>query len=251
MRFNPLGDPDRETPWLEPYPDSALPEVQDEAPGPEAVYETREAIRLAFIAAIHELPPRQRAVLLLRDVVGLTADETAMSLETTRAAVNSALQRARSTMTRGYTAPSPPRAPDIDDAQRELLERYVRAWEAADVDGFVGLLAQDAVWSMPPWPEWYVGRDAIGAFMTWVWDARGGRHERLTPTAANGSPAFAYYRSTRDRTEWQPFAIQVLGLGGGGVTWITNFVDAGLFGPFGLPAAPTDPAMNPVPLAYR
>jgi RNA polymerase sigma-70 factor (ECF subfamily) len=197
-RFEPLGDPDRETPWLEPYPDSLLSDI-NESPGPEALYEAREAIRLAFVAAIHELPPRQRAVLLLRDVVGLTAEETAASLEMSRTAVNSALQRARSTMARGDPARSAARPTDLDDRQRELLERYVRTWEAADVDGFVGLLAHDAVWSMPPWIEWYRGRDAIGAFLAWVWRRRGGRQERLMPTMANGSPAFAYYRSTPDR----------------------------------------------------
>jgi RNA polymerase sigma-70 factor (ECF subfamily) len=237
-RFKPLGDPDHETAWLEPYPDALLPDVSDPEPGPAARYEAREAVRLAFMTVVQELPPRQRAVLLLRDVVGLTGDEAAASLDVSIAAANSALQRARATIRRRFPSGRPPATRVVDRAHRDLLERYVRAWEACDVDGFVELLVADAAWSMPPWPEWYVGREAIAAFLGWVWSNRGGRRERLVPTMANGSPAFGYYRSVADGSDWQGFAIQVLDIGPEKVTAITNFVDSRLFDALGLPPRP-------------
>ena len=236
--FRPLGDPDRETAWLEPYPDAALPDAPDSAPGPAAQYEAREATRLAFVAAIQELPPRQRAALLLRDVVGMSTDETAAGLGTSIPAVNSALQRARATMKRRFPSGLPATPLVIDEAHQELLERYVRTWEAGDVDGFVGLLAEDAVWSMPPWPEWYVGRQAIGDFVAWVFGNRGRRRERLARTSANRAPAFGYYRSSPDGSEWKPFAIMVIEVRAGEITSITNFVDERVFAAFRMPAAP-------------
>ena len=238
ISFRPLGEADRETPWLEPYPGAALPDLPDGAPGPDARYEAHESIRLAFIAAIQELPPRQRAILLLRGVVGLSAEETASSLATSIAAANSALQRARATLQRRFPD-GPPAAPvELDRADRELLDHYVRTWEAGDVEGFVRLLAPDAIWSMPPWPEWFVGPVDIGAFLGWVWMNRRGRRERLVVTTANGAPAFGYYRSSPDRATWQPFAVQVVELRSGAVASITNFVDEALFAPFGLPPVP-------------
>jgi RNA polymerase sigma-70 factor (ECF subfamily) len=236
--FRPLGAADHETPWLEPYPDAALPEPPDDAPGPDARYEAHESIRLAFIAAIQELPPRQRAILLLRDVVGLTAEETAASIATSVAAANSALQRARATLHRRFPDGPPTGSGELDPAGRDLLERYVQTWEAGDVEGFVRLLAPDAVWSMPPRPEWFVGRADIGAFLGWVWVNRRGRAERLVVTAANGAPAFGYYRSSADGATWQPFAVQVVELGSGGIVSITNFVDETLFSSFELPPTP-------------
>src|ERR1700716_2474778 len=127
--------PATEIAWLEPYPDSLLEGIVDESPGPDAGYELREAVRLAFVAAIQQLPPRQRAVLLLRDVLGWSAAETALLLEASVASVNSALQRARATLETRFPAGEPTHTPSTDAIQRELLERYVRAWDAADMDG--------------------------------------------------------------------------------------------------------------------
>ena len=238
IAFRPLGEADRTTPWLDPYPDAALPEPPDDAPGPEARHEAQESIRLAFVAAIQELPARQRAILLLRDVVGLSAEETAASLATSVAAANSALQRARATLRRRFPDGTPAEPVEIDTSANDLLEGYVRTWEAGDVEGFVRLLAPDAVWSMPPWPEWFAGPADIGAFLGWVWANRAGRRERLVRTTANGAPAFGYYRSSPDGTAWRPFALMVVELRAGSVTSITNFVDEALFARFDLPPTP-------------
>ena len=233
--FAPLRAPETAVAWLEPYPDAALERITDPAPGPETIYQTREAIQLAFIAAIQELPPRQRAVLLLRDVLGWSAAETSELLESSVASVNSALQRSRTTLRRRFPSGRPETSSVSDDRQRELLERYVAAWERSDVDGFVAVLKEDAVWSMPPWPQWYVGRATIREFVTWAWRPESGRRQRLVPTAANARPAFGYYRSERDSVEWRAFAIQALVLDDEGVAAVTNFVDSSLFPSFGLP----------------
>jgi RNA polymerase sigma-70 factor (ECF subfamily) len=145
--------PATEIPWLQPYPDAALEGIADPAPGPDVRYEMREAVHLAFIAAIQHLPPRQRAVLLLRDVLGWSAAGTARLLDTSVMSVNSALQRARATLEKRLPAGRPSAPPAPNDRQRALLDRYVRAWESADVDGFVALLREDATVSMPPWRE--------------------------------------------------------------------------------------------------
>src|SRR5438309_11654430 len=145
--FAPLGTPASDVAWLEPYPDSALDGIPDDEPGPEARYEMREAVQLAFVAALQELPPRQRAALLLRDVFGLSAAETSATLDASVASTNSALQRARATLKRRL----PDRRetlPMSDERQRSLLVRYVKSWEARDIDGFVALLKEDAAWSM-------------------------------------------------------------------------------------------------------
>jgi RNA polymerase sigma-70 factor (ECF subfamily) len=232
--FSPLGAPHRDVAWLEPYPDRALEGIPDLAPGPEARYEMREAVQLAFVAALQALPPRQRAVLLLRDVLGLSAGEASAVLDMTVASANSALQRARATM-KSVRRPDTSSLPG--ERLRTLLARYVQTWEARDVQGFVALLKEDAAWTMPPWREWFVGRAPIGGFMAWAW--RSGRRQLLLPTAANGQPAFAYYRSDAEGSEWRAFAIQVLTVRDGAISAIANFVDAGLFAPFGLP--PTRP----------
>jgi len=235
--FAPLGEHESETLWLEPYPDAALDRIADLTPGPEARYEMREAIQLAFIAAIQELPPRQRATLLLRDVLGWSALETADLLESSVASVNSALQRARSTLTRRVLSRPTETRLVADDRQRTLLGRYLQTWEASDVDGFISLLKEDAVWTMPPWREWFVGRATIKAFISWAWRPERGRRQHLVPTAANGRPAFGYYRSEREGSEWRAFAIQVLALQDDAIASVTNFVDARLFAAFGLPPA--------------
>ena len=158
----PQGRPDAEAPWVEPYPDAELENLPDPSAGPDVRYELREAVRLAFIAAIQQLPPRQRAVLLLADVLGWSAIEVAAVLDASVASVNSALQRARAKLaTLDRNARS---VPMTNDHQRSLLERYVRAWESADLERFVALLKEDAVYSMPPWREWYQGRGSIKDF---------------------------------------------------------------------------------------
>jgi RNA polymerase sigma-70 factor, ECF subfamily len=234
---SPLGEPETDIPWLEPYPDTLFDRLADQQPGPEARYELREAVRLSFIAALQDLPAKQRAVLILRDVLGWSASETAELLETSTAATNSALQRARATLEA--------RPRDLGDVgelvgtrERALLDRYVRTWEDADIDGFVALLKEDAVWTMPPWREWFVGRAPIRGFLEWAFRPGKGRRRRLLPTRANGAPAFAYYRSGRDSgPEWRAFAIQVLDLRDGKIAGIHNFVDPELFAGFSLPEA--------------
>ena len=235
--FEPLGHLTTDVPWLEPYPGWPLQDAADPARDPEARYEAHETISLAFVAALQALPPRQRAALLLRDVVGLSTIETAAVLEASAAATNSALQRARATIGARYPRgqPTTPLAPD--PAQQTLLDRYLEAWDAADVDGLVRLLAADAAWSMPPWPQWYRGRTNIGAFLRWAW-RDGAGCGRLLPTRANGQPAFGYYRRSPDDPRWRQFAIQVLEVDGGEVRSITNFVDARLFESFALPVEP-------------
>jgi RNA polymerase sigma-70 factor, ECF subfamily len=218
-----------EAAWLDPYPDAALDGIADEAPGPHARYELRESVSLAFLAAIQLLAPRQRAVLLLHDVLGWSAAESAQLIGVSVASVNSALQRARVSISRHGAAPGSRAKPDAD--QRALLERYARAWEAADVDGFVALLKDDVVFAMPPWPQWYRGREAIGRLF--VWTGRPGGHGpfRLVPTSANRAPGFAFYNK-RGGTTWSPHSIQVLEWDGGLVSRMVSFVDARLFDVF-------------------
>jgi RNA polymerase sigma-70 factor, ECF subfamily len=194
----------------------------------------REAVQLAFVAAIQHLPPRQRAVLLLRDVLGWTAAETAVLLDSSVASVNSALQRARATLAKG--AGRPCTSPSPEDRQRALLERYVHAWENADLDGFVALLREDAVLSMPPWRQWYHGRKTIRAFLAWAWDVPGVRPSRLIPIAANRQPAFGLYRSGQVDPEYRAHGIELLTLQDDAIAVLTIFRDLRLFAAFGLPA---------------
>ena len=239
--FAPLGDADHETPWLEPYPDAIVEDPTDPSLGPEATAEALDAVRLAFVVAIQALPPRQRAVLLLRDVVGLSADETAKAIESSTAATNSALQRARARLAVGFPD-GPPGPLTLDDEGRRLLARYIETWEAGDVAGFVALLARDAVWAMPPWREWFIGREPIADFLTWAW-RRAGDRQRLVPTTANGQPAFGYYRPARNGAGLEAFAIQVIDVDAQAVRTITNFVEPRLFSAFALPqrlASPGD-----------
>ena len=230
----PDGRPADHIPWLEPYPDSALEGIADAAPGPDARYEMSEAVQLAFVAAIQHLPPRQRAALLLRDVLGWSASESAQLLGVSAASLNSALQRARATLEKRLPG-GRPSVPRPSARQRALLDRYVRTWESADADRFVALLREDAVLSMPPWRQWYRGRDAIRTFF--VWTARPGGHGpfRLVPTAANRQPAFAFYSRWRG-PEWRPHSIQLLTLRGDSIAAMTSFVTPALFPGFGLPA---------------
>ncbi|MBR0756396.1 RNA polymerase subunit sigma-70 [Bradyrhizobium jicamae] len=215
----PRGRPDAESLWVEPYPDAELENLPDPAAGPDARYELRESVRLAFIAAIQQLPPRQRAVLLLADVLGWSAIEVAAVLDASVASVNSALQRARARLaTLGRAAPLVPMA---DEHQRSLLERYVQAWESADLERFVALLKEDAVCSMPPWREWYHGRRSIRGFFGAVWPAY--RGFRLVPVGANLQPAFALY-SLGAEGRWNAHSIQLLALNEDGIGTMTMFM---------------------------
>ncbi|HXT37941.1 MAG TPA: RNA polymerase subunit sigma-70, partial [Chloroflexota bacterium] len=208
----------------------------DDAPGPDARYEMHEAVQLAFIAAIQYLPARQRAVLLLRDVLGWSAGETAGLLDTSTASVNSALQRARVTLEQRHLSRRPNVQPEPDDRQRVLLDQYLRAWEDVDIDRFVALLREDAVLSMPPWPQWYQGREAIRALFTWAWRSRGLGHVRLVPTAANRQPAFALYMRDQEGPDYRAHGIWLLTLQKDAIAALTSFRDPRLFAAFGLPA---------------
>src|SRR5262249_16049895 len=160
-------------------------------PNPEARYTSREAVQLAFVAAIQELPPRQRAALLLCDVLGWAAAEAATLLGGSTASINSALQRARGTLAKRYPAGRPPVPSRPSPGQQKLLDGYLGAWEGLDLEGFVAVLKEDAIYTMPPAPEWYAGRKAIFTFFEWAWKSYAGF--RLVPTGANRQPAFAAY----------------------------------------------------------
>ena len=222
--------------WLEPFPDNALDGVAEIADAGEARFEQRESVRLAFVASIQLLPPRQRAALLLRDVLGFSAKETADLIDSTVASANSALQRARDTL--AMCLPEAGRAPPLDARDDALVARYVATWESADLDGFVALLRDDAVLSMPPMPEFYRGREAIREFVAWAWAAsRSGQPFRLLPAGANSQPAFGLYKMNRGGSGLRAHSIQVLTLLEGQIAAVNGFVDARLFPKFGLPAS--------------
>jgi RNA polymerase sigma-70 factor (ECF subfamily) len=232
----PRGQASTEILWLEPYPDAALPDVADGAPGPEARYEMHESIQLAFVVATQKLPPRQRAVLLLRDVLGWSANETSELLDSSVASVNSALQRARASI-----EAIAPRAETldvrIDDARRrDLVGRYVKAWEASDIDSLVTLLSEDAVLSMPPLPQWYQGPDGIRTFLNW--GMRPERRFRLVPTRANHQVAFGQYLWQAEHADasFGAHALIVLTFAETAISALTIFVDKQLMTKFGLPA---------------
>lgn len=230
-----IASPLLDVPWLEPYPDQFLESIADEAPNPEARYSARESVQLAFIAIIQQLPPRQRAMLLLSDVLGWSVAEIAALLERSTAAVNSGLQRARATLARQQPMPWQPTAP-LDASQQRLVRRYLDAWEGFDFDAFVALLADDARLVMPPFPQWFIGRDAIRAFTRNIWRSFAGY--RLVPTAANGQPAFALYARASAEGPWTAHSLHVLTLGAGNIAALTLFLRPDgpkLFPLFGLP----------------
>ena len=232
--------PSNEIPWLQPYPDAALQGIADPTPGPEARYEMHEAVQLAFVAAIQYLPPRQRAVLLLHDVLGWSAAESARLLDVSVAAVNSALQRARATLGKYVPVDQPKPRLASNDRQRALLDRYLRVWESADVDGFVALLKEDATVSMPPWRQWYRGRESLRRFFDWAWRPGGHGPFRLIPTNANRQPAFAFYCRSAIGTEWRAHSIHALSVHDDSIATLTFFLNPGLFVPFGLPLVPPE-----------
>jgi RNA polymerase sigma-70 factor (ECF subfamily) len=231
----PAGEPATDVAWLEPFPDAALAQLPDGAPGPEARYELRESIQLAFVAAVQQLSPRQRAVLLLRDVLGWSAAETARLLDMSLASANSALQHARAKLERQFPDGRPPAWSPPDARQRALVERYMRAWEKADLDRLVAMLREDAVLSMPPRPGWYRGREAIQRLLAWAWEHIGGGPFRVVPIAANGQPGFALYNRAHSGDGYERHALWMLTLDGDEVAGTTGFFDTGLFATFGLP----------------
>ena len=218
----PLGDPKNEPIWLEPAP-SELAQVElSTEPSPEARYSQRESSALAFLAALQLLPARQRAVLILRDVLGWQASECAERLEMSVAAVNSALQRARETLEKRSLHSS-------NAADPELLRRYVHAWESADINELVALLHEEATLAMPPFAEWLMGAQIIGQAIAAMVFSTGAKY-RMIPVEANGLPAFASYR------DGQPAGIHVLEIVDGKVRAMTAFLDPRLVGAFGLNA---------------
>lgn len=231
----PVIPPTADPIWLEPFPDELLPETA--VAGPEVRYAVRESISLAFLAALQLLPPRQRAILILRDVLDWRASEVAELLDMTVSAVNSALHRARVTLAEHYQTGQTDVAPSADQAIQTLLDRYMHAWETADVSTLVALLKEDAVLSMPPSSAWYQGRDAIAAFLAAVPFAAGapGRWRAQT-TRANGQPAIAFYQRDEAGGTYQAFAIQVLTLDAAGIADMTTFINPALFTHFNLPA---------------
>jgi RNA polymerase sigma-70 factor (ECF subfamily) len=182
----------------------------------------RESVRLAFLAAIQQLPPRQRAALILADVIGWSAAEIGSLLGGSAASVNSMLQRARETMRRNYESEPTGSGPKEEADRQRLLDRYVLAWESTDLDAFVKLLQEDATYSMPPWRQWYWGRAAIGAFFGNVWKAYGGFH--LVPVGANFQPAFALYSHAKAGGGWNAHSLQVLSMRGDAVAGLTMFM---------------------------
>ena len=223
--------------WLEPYPDVLLEGIPDRSPGPAARYEARESIELAFIAALQGLPPRQRAVLVLRDVLGFRTAEVAEMLETSEVSVKGALQRARAALRKRLPGADRERAPRPDSAgERRLVGRFADAVESGDVDGMVALLTDDAWLTMPPLPLEYQGHDAIGAFLRHREELRG-RPLRVVPTRANTQPAFGCYLPDTQTTIAHAHALFVLTIEGEQVSAITWFGDKSVFPHFGL--APT------------
>jgi RNA polymerase sigma-70 factor (ECF subfamily) len=230
----PPIEPER---WIEPFPSDPRTDVEEAAA-------RRETLTLAFVAALQCLPPKQRAVLLLRDVVGYEASEVAGILQTGTPAVNSALVRARDRMARFRERHGrEPLPKPVDAAQRRILTRYVAAWEAGDVETLVSLLSRDAIVTMPPFATWYRGRAALREWLAMVLE--GGRRFRLFPTLANGRAAFAFYKSggpclpgEKAHAAFEPHCIQMVWFGRRGIARIANFVDARLVRSFGFGPRP-------------
>jgi RNA polymerase sigma-70 factor (ECF subfamily) len=230
MDLGPAGEPivenlrTPEVPWLQPVPDSMVAD-------PAETVASRDTLRLAFVAALQHLPPRQRAVLILCEVLRWKASEVAELLETSVASVNSALQRARATLEASHLSPET----SFDAPDPELLERYVQAFEAYDFDALASLIHEDAIQSMPPYDLWLSGREDI--FTWWDGPGIGCKGSRVIPVvAANGSPAFGQYKPSEYGDGYEPWALQVLELSGGGIAELTFFLDVeALFPLFGLP----------------
>ena len=243
MELTEVGTPEStlntlpEVTWLEPIPDAhVLPVSSDGDPAERA--QAQETLRLAFVAALQHLPARQRAVLILREVLRWSAAETAELLDSSVASVNSALQRARATI--ADTEPTTEDAPaPLETADAELLDRYVAAFEQYDIDSLVALLHEDATLSMPPFDLWLRGREHIAAWH--LGSGHGCRGSRLIATSANGLPAFGQYRPSGPGGSFEPWALQVIEHSNGRITALNAFLDtARLFPLFGLPAVPPE-----------
>lgn len=238
----PILPPSPEISWLEPFPDEWLGDKS--AINPEARYSNTESISLAFLTALQTLPPRQRAVLILRDVLDFSANETSEVLELTTSSVNSALHRARTTLSQRYPQGEMEALTmsSTDEKTQQLLDHFVQAWESADVKGLVALLKADAALAMPPSPSWYQGQSAIGMFVAMTVFSDGGMFPgqainrwRLLPTHANGSPAFAIYQRD-EKNEYQSFGLIALTIVGNKLSQIISFIDPSLPPLFGFPA---------------
>jgi RNA polymerase sigma-70 factor (ECF subfamily) len=224
------GPPLTETAWIDPYPDTAL------------TYEQREGVELAFIAAVQHLPARQRAVLILREVLGFSSAEVADSLETTTASVNSALQRARAAVEEKLPEQSQQATLDAlgDPRVKQIVAGYTDAWERGDVDAVAAMLAEEVTITMPPMATWFQGEGVLTFLREWAFSGRacdmeGRRNVRVLPTSANGQPAFGTYSFSDERSVHLPTVLQVLTFRGERITEITGFVTPGVFGRFGLP----------------
>src|SRR6266542_702754 len=231
----PLGESLPEATWIQPVPDGRILPTDGD---PAEVAESRETIRLAFVAALQHLPPRQRAVLILREVLRWKATEVAELLGTSVASVNSSLQRARSALEASDVSPADPLEP-LDAEQRDLLARYVDAFQRYDMESLTALLHEDATQTMPPYELWLRGREEILRF--WAGPGAPCRGSWLTPTVANGLPAFGQYRPSGPGGSYEPWALQVLEISDGWIVGFNAFLDTErLFPLFGLPAtAPT------------
>ena len=253
--YGPPGGDDHAVPlrqslWIEPYPEGTLA-VEDADATPEARYEQREAVELAFIAALQHLPARQRAALILRDVLGFSAREAAACLEATVPSVNGALQRAR----RAVGERLPPHSQQTtlralgDQRLRELVERFADAFERGDVDAILSLLTEDATFAMPPYPDWCRGREAIAG--SWLMPAGPPPRLRYVATCANGQPAVGVYLIDADAGCYKPLALDVLTLRGPLIAAVTAFRMPAIFARFGLPAELSRTSARPSPVRAR
>jgi RNA polymerase sigma-70 factor (TIGR02960 family) len=219
--------------WVEPYPDDRLG-LEDGSAAPEASYELRESVELAFVAALQHLPPTQRAVLILREVLGFSAAEVAGILDTTPASVNSALQRARKAV--DQRVPRTAQRAELDalgaDGRRDLVDAFVTAWERADVAAILELLAEDVRFTMPPLPAWFRGREDIGRFFT---ERMFATPWRLLPIRANGQLAFACYQGDPDGDRFRLGAVNVVSVRAGRIVEMAGFLEPGVHRRFGLP----------------
>lgn len=242
-----LGGPDQgptaelaqrpDLPWLEPVPDTMLGGHAVEAGDPHAAVTRRQSVRLAFIAALQHLPPRQRAVLVLREVLAFSAAEVAAMLDTTPAAINSLLQRARSQIKDAHPEETEIHEP-TPGTERDLLDRFVAAMYANDIKELVAVLTEDAVYEMPPFPAWFRGAEVIGRMVDAQSPAEGPGDHLLVPTAANGQPAFGLYMPDEYGIH-RAFNLQVLTVTPMGISHVVVFFDLRLFARFGLPETAT------------
>jgi RNA polymerase sigma-70 factor (ECF subfamily) len=218
------GAPVVESVWVEPYPDETLG-LEDGYAAPEARYEQRESVELAFVAALQHLPPNQRAVLILREVLGFSAKEAAETLETTTASVNSALQRARATVDERLPEQSQQATLRTlgDDGVRSVVESYIDAWDRGDIDAVVAMLTDDATFAMPPAPSWYRGREALTAFLG-VGPLSGEWRWRHILVRASGQPALAFYSWDEAKGTYLPFALNVLTIRDGLISDVTAYI---------------------------